>query len=397
MSVKKTERLDYTNSQQESVFDSLKAEEKSIKEDNLTEQNEKLMVFSAIQKKIISIILSLALFYCFLLTGFSVQANTMDTAEAVVLNQQIDVTVSGEVENKQKQWLSFECAQSGYYDLCSENSLPTNENIFVTVYDANKKALNFFANSDCNTAFTFATYLNAGAVYYYLIEASGPAVTLSLSVKNHSHSFSVSQAVPAVADDDTTLREDGEVRHICTGCGFSYISQAFYYPQSIVLSGEKQVYNGNTKMPTVTVYDRAGNVIPANEYVVSYTKNIKPGKAYVTVSFNSYRYLGELSKSFFIYPKKTKLISLTASPSKKMKLKWEKDTTVTGYEIKYSTSKKFSKSKTVKITKNSTSSKTISSLKANKRYYVKIRAYKVYKNTYKYGAWSSVKSVKIKK
>ncbi|MCI8992179.1 MAG: fibronectin type III domain-containing protein [Eubacterium sp.] len=77
--------------------------------------------------------------------------------------------------------------------------------------------------------------------------------------------------------------------------------------------------------------------------------------------------------------------------------------TATGYEIQYSTDKKFKNKKTTKIksvAKNSKTSITINKLKAGKRYYVRVRSYKkttVGKKTEKlYGTWSSAKSVKAK-
>lgn len=350
-------------------------------------------------KKFISILLSLSIFCSAVLAGFTANANTMDTAAVLLLGQQANVTVSSEIGKTVKQWFRFECYQSGYYELYSSNYAVTDGNIYVTVYDANKNVVDFYANPNLNTSFSFASYLNSGVVYYYLVETDGSACALSLSIKSHIHTFSAAQAIAAVADDDATLREDGGVRYNCTGCGYYYFSEAYYYPQSLVISTEKQFYDGNEKTPAVTVYDRLGNVISPYEYAVSYEKNVNPGKAYVTVTFTSSRYSGELSKSFFIYPKKMKVLSLTSSSPTKMTLKWEKDTTVTGYEIKYSTSKKFykSKTKTVTVAKNSASSKAITGLVKNKKYYVRVRAYKVYKNTYKYGAWSDVMSVKTKK
>ena len=66
-----------------------------------------------------------------------------------------------------------------------------------------------------------------------------------------------------------------------------------------------------------------------------------------------------------------------------------------GYEIKYSTSKKFGKkvTKTVK-TKNTT--KMLSKLK-KKTYYIKVRAYKVVAGKTYNSKWSSVKKVRTRK
>ena len=63
-----------------------------------------------------------------------------------------------------------------------------------------------------------------------------------------------------------------------------------------------------------------------------------------------------------------------------------------GYEVQYSTSKKFTKSKTTKKT-----SYTVKSLKDKTTYYVRVRAYKLDKNGKKvYSKWTSTTKVKTK-
>ena len=77
---------------------------------------------------------------------------------------------------------------------------------------------------------------------------------------------------------------------------------------------------------------------------------------------------------------------------------WISNTTVSGYEIQYSTDKKFNSNvKTVTIKKNKTTSTTIKNLTKNKKYYVRIRTYKTVSGKTYYSSWSSVKNVKIKK
>ena len=96
--------------------------------------------------------------------------------------------------------------------------------------------------------------------------------------------------------------------------------------------------------------------------------------------------------------KKTTLKSAKNAKGKKLVVKWKKNTAGNGYQIQYSTSKKFAKgNKTKTISKNKTTSYTIKKLKKKKTYYVRIRTYKkVSEKTY-YSEWSSVKKVKIKK
>lgn len=86
---------------------------------------------------------------------------------------------------------------------------------------------------------------------------------------------------------------------------------------------------------------------------------------------------------------------------KSFKVTWKKVSGVKGYQIQYSTSKKFTKKKTksVMISKNTAKhpSKTIKKLKSNKKYYVRVRTYKTVKVNGKsvkvYSKWSKVKSV----
>ena len=96
--------------------------------------------------------------------------------------------------------------------------------------------------------------------------------------------------------------------------------------------------------------------------------------------------------------KKTTLKSAKNAKGKKLVVKWKKNTAGNGYQIQYSTSKKFAKgNKTKTISKSKTTSYTIKKLKKKKTYYVRIRTYKkVSEKTY-YSEWSSVKKVKIKK
>lgn len=74
-----------------------------------------------------------------------------------------------------------------------------------------------------------------------------------------------------------------------------------------------------------------------------------------------------------------------------------------GYEIKYSTSKKFSpkKTKTIKVKGNKPNNgyrktKKIKNLKSGKKYYVKVRAYKTKGNKKVYSSWSNKTTIKVK-
>lgn len=98
-------------------------------------------------------------------------------------------------------------------------------------------------------------------------------------------------------------------------------------------------------------------------------------------------------------PKKASLKSVAVKTGKKLLVKWTKDSTVNGYEVQYCLKKDFKSGiKTKTVSKNATTSITLSGLKKGKVYYVRVRSYKNVtsngKTTKLYGPWSSVKKSK---
>lgn len=95
-----------------------------------------------------------------------------------------------------------------------------------------------------------------------------------------------------------------------------------------------------------------------------------------------------------VVPKKQ---SIKAKAGKrKLTLQWKKDKKTSGYQIKIGTKKSFKGAKTYTVKSYKTYKKTIKKLKAKKKYYVKVRSYKVVGKSKLYGSYSSVKCYKIK-
>ncbi len=95
-------------------------------------------------------------------------------------------------------------------------------------------------------------------------------------------------------------------------------------------------------------------------------------------------------------PAKVTITDLRSKKAKILTPVWKKVSGVSGYEVEYSTSKKFTEKTTKSQKLNAKTTKyTFEKLKSGKKYYVRIRAYNVGKVKV-YGAWSSVKSVKVK-
>ena len=135
----------------------------------------------------------------------------------------------------------------------------------------------------------------------------------------------------------------------------------------------------------------------SKDYKVTYKNNKNVGTATLTIK-GIEDYNGTVSRTFKIVPKGTSLSKVSVS-SKKVSVKWKKQTkSVTGYEIQYSSSKSFTKktSKTVTVSGAKKTKTTLSGLKSGKKYYFRVRTYKVVNGKKYYSGWSKVKNVKIK-
>ncbi|MCQ4635394.1 fibronectin type III domain-containing protein [Anaerovorax odorimutans] len=167
--------------------------------------------------------------------------------------------------------------------------------------------------------------------------------------------------------------------------------------RTVSLSKAAYAYNGKVKKPSVMVKDNRGQAISRSNYTVTYAKGRKNVGTYkVTVKFNGRPYSGTVSRTFKINPKATSV--KLKKGKKQFTAKWKKvSKQATGYQIQYSTSKKFkSKTRTITVKGYKKTSKTIKKLKKNRRYYVKVRTYKKVGKTKYYSSWSKVRSIKTK-
>ncbi|MBQ3137707.1 MAG: fibronectin type III domain-containing protein [Clostridia bacterium] len=213
----------------------------------------------------------------------------------------------------------------------------------------------------------------------------------SKTVNSYEHTY---QTITTKA----TLKKNGKTEIKCSVCGSVSKTTTIYYPKTIKLSATTYTYNNKTKTPSVTVKDSKGKTLKkGTDYTVTYPKKRKAiGKYTVTVTFKG-NYSGTKKLTFEIVPAKVTLSKLTAG-SKQLTAAWKTVSGATGYEVVYSTSKKFTKKTTKKVTikKAKTKKTVIKKLKKGKKYYVKVRAYKTVGKAKIYGAYSKVKSVKVK-
>lgn len=213
----------------------------------------------------------------------------------------------------------------------------------------------------------------------------------SIAAKGHSTTTKTQKA---------TASKDGKITTTCTRCGTTTKTVKIAKVSKIKLSKTKYTYNGKKQTPSVTVKDSKGKELKVNtDYKVKLPSGRKNVGTYeVKITFKGSKYSGSKTLSYTINPKSTKLSKVSAK-KKGFEAKWKKQSTQTkGYQIQYSTDSKFkSGNKTVTVNKNSTTKKTISKLKAKKKYYVRIRTYKTVGKQKYYSDWSKGVKVTTKK
>lgn len=172
------------------------------------------------------------------------------------------------------------------------------------------------------------------------------------------------------------------------------------------ITAKNFVYNGRTHKTTATVKVGSTTLKRGTDYILESNSLKNVGRARFDVMnandrtnkyhFSEFRY-------FKVNPKGTSLKKLKKA-KKAFTATWAKQAAkmsksrITGYQIQYSTSKKFTKKTTKLATVKgySKTSKKIKKLKKKKTYYVRIRTYKKVGSLTYYSAWSKAKSVKTK-
>lgn len=225
------------------------------------------------------------------------------------------------------------------------------------------------------------------AQYILKTNANLPIYKVTVLKENGEEPDSV---VPAPVDPKPVTPQEPTVSNVNLSVGRKTVKVAY----------AKKTLNLNIKAEK----GASVSVKSANKKVVSIDKKKRAvicgtGKTEITVtaSLNGKK-TTVLKIPVSITPIRQSAPALKSSKSRQMIVSWKKDTRATGYQIMYSTDKKFRKNvKTVNIKKYKTTRCTVKKLARNKRYYVRVRSYKKVSGGKLYGSWSSTKNVKIKK
>lgn len=147
-----------------------------------------------------------------------------------------------------------------------------------------------------------------------------------------------------------------------------------------------------------TLYYKSSNPKTA---VVSSSGTVKikgPGKAIITAAAapdGTYRSAAAKAE-IVVKPRKARLISVKSDRSGAVRLKWKRQSGVSGYQAIVSAKRSFKKSvRRAFVRTADTGRKTFKNLPSGKTYYVKVRAYKKCGSKKLYGAYSKAKKIKV--
>lgn len=229
----------------------------------------------------------------------------------------------------------------------------------------------------------------SGGTVYYTTDGRNPSIASSRSSK-YTGAFKVSGNVTVKAVAVANGYADSAVSEtaVAPKQTITFNANGGYIKKTSVKKTTKTVAFGS-KIGTLPTAKRKGYA-----FLGWYTK--KSGGSQITKTTKvtaSKTYYARWAK---INPKKVSISSVKSSASGKMTVKIKKNSSASGYEIRYSLKANMSSSKKTSVTDTS---KTISKLKKGKKYYVQVRMYQKESVSGKksYGAWSKTKSVKIKK
>lgn len=180
-----------------------------------------------------------------------------------------------------------------------------------------------------------------------------------------------------------------------------------YYYFTVAREGAISIAVTSDMYGEIGLYNVAGNKlwnknISKNEskgiYEALDTVIASPGTYYLRISSDNRtgNYSFRIANSNAVSkPAKVSISSVKSSKKKTFVVRWKKVNGADGYQIQYSKKKSFKGKKSIYMSASATK-RTVKGLQRKKKYYVRVRAYKIIDGHYKYGSFSKVKRIKVK-
>lgn len=220
--------------------------------------------------------------------------------------------------------------------------------------------------------------------------------SLNNKIEEYNLCYNESKVTTVTLSPNTIYYIKVDDNHDCLGNYSFKLSPYRYDIKKAAFQHKKDyTYSGKAIKPSVKVIYGSKQLVNNRDYKITYSNNVNYGIAEIKVTGIG-MYKGTYTSKFYIHPKKATVSKVTALKGKKIAVYLGKDSQASGYQIEYSTYSSFKGAKRVNASGNKTTVKTISGLRASKKYYVRARSYKKVGSKYIYGSWSNVKTVKTK-
>ncbi len=216
-------------------------------------------------------------------------------------------------------------------------------------------------------------------VYYAVVSVNPAQAPTTLTDRADAKTVSIATANTEYARIDY----DSGYHNVCYNLSTSFYGKGVY-SKRITLPNEMVTYTSSN--PKVL---KAKGSVGYPKSNGSYTLSACVGDTLVASREESFNALNNILPT---------VKAVKSAKKKTMKVTWYANITdATGYQIQYSTNKKFKKAKTVTVVGKNKTSRTIKKLKSKKVYYVRIRAYiDQGDNEVLSTKWTKAKKIKIK-
>ncbi len=267
-----------------------------------------------------------------------------------------------------------------------------------------------------NVAYSYTGYKKNGVVYdeidggiasscileieddFYVVSSScNPPITIkgntSQQLKVYAQHFTLSDPYGSSVEDVTSWIDWSQVDK--SGTSIEVSNTGLLTAPNTKRGGEFTIgiYNKALKLPagvllTVTGPSALrGNVIP--------NSSDSQGNQNTDENKNNTNGSGNKNNNKNVTVPRPVITALKNVKGKKLTVKWKKVKGATGYQIQYTTDKKFKKGiKSKELKKNNI---TLAKLSKNKKYYVRVRAYQKVSGVTYQSKWSKVKNKSVKK
>ena len=271
--------------------------------------------------------------------------------------------------------------------LSSKAFAPLGSNCTLILYNSEFEPYDGFKplTVSLNSTLNETIYLYEGTYYIAVVNDKSPIeYTFTTTFKPQGTFTCVEHKGKLVNTVNPTCTQNGYNSYVCQVCGTQYNEIIPAYGHNVVIDYEVAptvVSSGLTRGSHCSI---CGAVITPQTVIPQISAPTQPTTTPTT------------SAKAVSKPKSTS-IKKVKSAKKAISVEWKKVSGAKGYEIQVATDKKFKKNKkTVTVKKQKTTKTTVKKLKAKKKYYVRVRTYKIVNGKKVYSAWSKAKSVKTK-